>query len=101
MNIRHTTHHVLNAKLLSEALVAAFQKLSVRVQVRNPVMFTVYLGSLFTTVLGCRALWLSDESAGFVFASIGLPTTTLIARRRHGIDAPMCVFPPRSDSPVS
>ncbi len=86
MNVRHTTHQVFQAKLLAEALVAAIQKLSVRVQVRNPVMFTVYLGSLFTTVLGLRALWVSDDSAGFVFAvSAWLWLTVLFANVAEAI----------------
>ncbi len=85
MNTRLTTPPVFSAKLLVEALVAAVQKLNPRVQVRNPVMFTVYLGSLFTTVLGCHALWTSDKSAGFVFAvSIWLWLTVLFAKSDSG-----------------
>ena len=50
-------------------VVAAFRKLSPAAQVRNPVMFVVYLGSMVTTVLGIQALQGGgDAPAGFVFA---------------------------------
>jgi K+-transporting ATPase ATPase B chain len=51
------------------ALVAAFTKLDPRRQVRNPVMFTVFVGSLLTTGLGVHALCASGaESPGFIFS---------------------------------
>jgi K+-transporting ATPase ATPase B chain len=51
----------LNAPVFSAALVRtaaadAVRKLHPRRMVRNPVMFVVAVGSLFTTVLGCHAL---------------------------------------------
>ncbi|RAS20206.1 K+-transporting ATPase ATPase B chain [Microvirgula sp. AG722] len=47
----------------------AFCKLSPRVQLRNPVMFVVYLGSIVTTLLGIQALGGDGEApAGFIFA---------------------------------
>ncbi len=47
----------------------AFSKLSPRVQLRNPVMFVVYLGSIVTTLLGIQALGGDGEApAGFIFA---------------------------------
>jgi len=52
-------------------VVDAFRKLHPRVQVRNPVMFVVYVGSLLTTVIGFVAAFNADAglgSPGFVFA---------------------------------
>ena len=47
----------------------AFRKLAPRVQLKNPVMFVVYLGSIVTTVLWLQALaGTGDAPAGFIFA---------------------------------
>ena len=47
----------------------AFKKLSLRVQLKNPVMFVVYLGSIVTTLLWIQALRGDGEApAGFIFA---------------------------------
>jgi potassium-transporting ATPase ATP-binding subunit len=47
----------------------AFKKLSPHVQVKNPVMFVVYLGSLITTLLWIQALLGQGEApAPFIFA---------------------------------
>ena len=43
--------------MLRQALVGALQKLSPLAQIRNPVMFTVWVGSLLTTGLFIKALW--------------------------------------------
>ena len=40
--------------LLKPALADSFRKLAPRVQWRNPVMFVVYVGSIFTTLLSLR-----------------------------------------------
>jgi len=62
-----TTLTLLDPKLLRPAVVDAFRKLNPRTQWRNPVMFVVYVGSLFTTLLAAQqadrftmaiALWL-------------------------------------------
>src|SRR5205823_14082456 len=42
--------------IVRRAIVDAFKKLDPRRQVRNPVMFTVLVGSVLTTVLGFQAL---------------------------------------------
>lgn len=60
---------LLDPKLVKPALVASFAKLHPRVQVRNPVMFVVYIGSVLTTLLWILALRGNAEApAGFVFA---------------------------------
>src|SRR5260221_539218 len=40
-----------DSKILTEALAASFTKLDPRVQVRNPVMFVVFVGSILTPVI--------------------------------------------------
>ncbi|MCO4893180.1 potassium-transporting ATPase subunit KdpB [Cupriavidus sp. WGtm5] len=69
--------------LLRPALVAAFRKLSPRDQLRNPVMFVVYVGSILTTILFLQALFApaaGSESAGFILAvAIWLWFTVLFA----------------------
>lgn len=63
------------------AVGQAFVKLDPRRQLRNPVMFTVLIGSILTTVLGISALLgNSSESASFVLGiSLWLWFTVLFA----------------------
>ena len=42
--------------LVAPALFDALRKLDPRIQLRNPVMFVVYIGSIFTTALWLQAL---------------------------------------------
>src|SRR5574337_507423 len=52
-----------------QAVLDAFRKLTPRRQVRNPVMFVVYIGSILTTVLFVQALLGSGEApTGFILA---------------------------------
>jgi K+-transporting ATPase ATPase B chain len=53
--------------IVRRAMVDAFKKLDPRRQVRNPVMFTVLVGSILTTVLGFQALFVGGhESPAFI-----------------------------------
>jgi potassium-transporting ATPase ATP-binding subunit len=66
-----TTHHAsaLDRKLLLPAIADAFRKLSPRLQVRNPVMFVVFVCSVMTTLLWFHALKENGEShAGFTLS---------------------------------
>ena len=67
--------------IIREATVDSFRKLAPRVQVRNPVMFVVSVGSILTTLLWLQALVGKGEApAGFIFAvSIWLWFTVLFA----------------------
>lgn len=58
-----------NAGLLKDALIQAVLKLNPAVQIRNPVMFVVFCGSVGTTTIGLLALlnWL-PENPLFVLA---------------------------------
>ncbi|VWC07961.1 potassium-transporting ATPase subunit B [Burkholderia latens] len=55
--------------LVRPAIVDAFKKLAPRTQLRNPVMFCVYVGSILTTILWIAALaGQADAPAGFIVA---------------------------------
>ncbi|EKS68173.1 potassium-transporting ATPase subunit B [Burkholderia sp. SJ98] len=55
--------------LVKPAIVDSFRKLAPRTQLRNPVMFCVYVGSILTTVLWLAALAGQAEApAGFILA---------------------------------
>lgn len=57
---------------IKEAIKDAFMKLSPKVQIKNPVMFIVYIGSIMTTVLFVLSLFgVGDQSSGFI-ASIAI-----------------------------
>ena len=63
----HKSSSLFNSTIMKEAIVASFMKLSLRQQLRNPVMFTVYVGSILTTVLFFYTLFVPGvESAKFV-----------------------------------
>jgi K+-transporting ATPase ATPase B chain len=56
--------------LVGPALFDAFKKLGVRTQLRSPVMFVVYVGSIITTLLYAQALLGKGEApAGFILAA--------------------------------
>jgi K+-transporting ATPase ATPase B chain len=60
---------LIDPAITRRAAVDALRKLDLRRQLRNPVMFTVFVGSIFTTFLGFHALMASSqESPVFVFA---------------------------------
>jgi K+-transporting ATPase ATPase B chain len=67
--------------IVGQAVIDSFRKLSPRRQVRNPVMFVVYVGSILTTLLWGQALVGHGEaSPGFIFAvSVWLWFTVLFA----------------------
>ncbi len=60
---------LFDSKLVGPAIVDSFRKLAPQIQVRNPVMFVVYIGSILTTILFFQALRGHGEApAGFIFA---------------------------------
>jgi K+-transporting ATPase ATPase B chain len=67
----------------------AFRKLDPRVQVRNPVMFVVYVGSILTTAIGIAAVTGFGDDAGhpgFVLAiAAWLWLTVLFANFAEGV----------------
>jgi K+-transporting ATPase ATPase B chain len=72
---------LFDRELLVPALVDSFRKLSPRVQLRNPVMFVVYVGSILTSILFLQAVRGSGEAPpAFILAvTIWLWFTVLFA----------------------
>jgi K+-transporting ATPase ATPase B chain len=72
---------LFDSALIGPAILDAFKKLSPRIQLRSPVMFVVYIGSIITSLLYLQALFGQGEaSPGFILAtSIWLWFTVLFA----------------------
>jgi K+-transporting ATPase ATPase B chain len=72
---------LFDAELLVPAIVDSFKKLSPATQLRSPVMFVVYVGSIITTLLYLQALFGQGEApAGFILAiTVWLWFTVLFA----------------------
>lgn len=67
--------HTFNRRILIRAVIDSFQKLDPRVQIRNPVMFIVYLGALFLTV----SLFINQSIAFTIHITSWLWFTVLFA----------------------
>lgn len=81
-----------SAKLFEKTILLAackdsFLKLSPKTQLRNPVMFTVYVGCFFTTILWLRSMSaVTDESSSFVLSvAVWLWFTVLFANFAEAI----------------
>jgi K+-transporting ATPase ATPase B chain len=72
---------LFDVAIVRQAIVDSFRKLTPRRQVRNPVMFVVYVGSILTTLLWVQALVGKGEAPGwFIFwVSVWLWFTVLFA----------------------
>jgi potassium-transporting ATPase ATP-binding subunit len=72
---------LFDPSIVKQAIVDAFRKLTPRRQVRNPVMFVVYVGSVLTTLLWVQAVVGTGEApAWFIFwVSVWLWFTVLFA----------------------
>jgi potassium-transporting ATPase ATP-binding subunit len=69
MNQHSATRSMFDPALVRPAIVDSFRKLKPRTQLRNPVMFCVYVGSILTTILWVAALMGQAEApAGFILA---------------------------------
>ncbi|KQV91462.1 potassium-transporting ATPase subunit B [Massilia sp. Root351] len=61
---------MFDSELLLPAIADSLRKLSPRTQLRSPVMFVVYVGSIITTLLYLQALFGQGETApGFILAT--------------------------------
>jgi hypothetical protein len=108
-------HRLFDAKIVRRAVVDSFVKLDPREQVRNPVMCTVYVGSILTTGLFVQSLLCTGEAPPwFILAiSVWLWFTVLFAnfaeamaeargkaqadalrRARHQVPAKKFIYPP-------
>ena len=66
---RTAVRSMFDSSLVKPAVIDAFKKLGPRTQLRNPVMFCVYVGSILTTILWIAALSGQAEApAGFILA---------------------------------
>src|SRR5262245_16285359 len=72
---------LFDTSILIQAIADSFRKLTPRRQVRNPVMFVVYVGAILTTLLWLQALVGKGEApAWFIFwVSVWLCFTVLFA----------------------
>ncbi len=77
----HKTQSLYDASLIRGALWNSMKRLSPRYQIRNPVMFVVWLGSVLTSGLFAQAMAAKGEApAGFILAvSVWLWFTVLFA----------------------
>lgn len=73
--------NLFDPKLVGPAIKGAFAKLDPRVQLRSPVMFVVYAGSILTTLLFVQALLgAGDAPPGYILAiAVWLWFTVLFA----------------------
>ncbi|HKC06096.1 MAG TPA: potassium-transporting ATPase subunit KdpB [Methylomirabilota bacterium] len=74
-------HSLFDTGIVKQAIVDSFRKLTFWRQVRNPVMFVVYVGSILTSLLWVQALFGKGEApAWFIFwVSVWLWFTVLFA----------------------
>ena len=69
MELKAKARPLFDPPIVRRAALDALRKLNPRVQVRNPVMFIVEVGSVLTTLLFIQALLGQGEApAGFIFA---------------------------------
>src|SRR5499427_191421 len=62
------TRSLFDLPILRQAVIDSFRKLTPQHQVRNPVMFVVYVGSILTTLLWAQAVVGHGEAPGwFIF----------------------------------
>jgi K+-transporting ATPase ATPase B chain len=79
--------NLLSSQIFLDSVKASFLKLNPRIQVRNPVMFAVYLGSFLTTILWIHSFFVeTKESSWFIFGvSVWLWFTVLFANFAEAI----------------
>ncbi|HZZ94726.1 MAG TPA: potassium-transporting ATPase subunit KdpB [Usitatibacter sp.] len=84
---RSALRTLVTPSIFRQALVGAFVKLLPQHQWRNPVMFVVYIGSIFTTILWAQALGGHGEAPpGFILAvAVWLWLTVLFANFAEAI----------------
>ncbi len=86
MTMKAAKRPLFDPAIVRAAALDSFRKLHPRVQVKNPVMFTVFVGSMLTTLLFLQALFgqlsggRGEAPAGFILAiSLWLWFTVLFA----------------------
>lgn len=72
MSNRIQSHSLWNARIFKSACINTFIKLAPHHQIRNPIMFTVYIASIFTSYLFLRSLHDTGEASAIFILSITL-----------------------------
>ncbi|ARB93700.1 potassium-transporting ATPase subunit KdpB [Legionella longbeachae] len=65
-------HSIWDFNIIKVALVDAFLKLKPSTQIKNPVMFTVYVGSIITTILFLQSLLGKGEAPSLFILAVTL-----------------------------
>jgi K+-transporting ATPase ATPase B chain len=80
-NLSKPERSTINARILKRAGLDSLRKLDPRLQIKNPVMFVVFVGAVLTTVLAVQAIFGTGEApTGFIVAvSLWLWFTLLFA----------------------
>jgi K+-transporting ATPase ATPase B chain len=69
MNMRTKSFALFDRAIATQALWDSFKKLTPQSQIKNPVMFVVWVGSILTTILFFQALGGEGEApTGFILA---------------------------------
>ncbi len=72
MSTNSKARPLFDSAIVQRAVADSFRKLDPRRQLRNPVMFIVFVGSLLTTGLGIYGMFnQGEESLGFIFSVSG------------------------------
>ena len=69
MSAKIQTNPIWDGQIVLTAIRDAFLKLSPRDQIRNPVMFTVYIGSILATVFMYKSVFWHWRSATGIYGS--------------------------------
>lgn len=72
MSDKKMTLPLFDAQLVKPAISASFAKLTVREQLKNPVMFVVYLGSVLTSVIWVMTLTGHSNAPAWLTGSIAV-----------------------------
>lgn len=120
MTSQAKSHSLFDRAIVGRAVVDSFVKLDPRRQVRNPVMFTVYVGSILTTGLFILALRFGGEEPPWFICAIsawlwftvlfanfaeamaegrGKAQADALRRSRHDVPARKFVVPPMAPLP--
>jgi K+-transporting ATPase ATPase B chain len=72
MTTQEKRKQLLDPQIVRQALLESFRKLDPRLQIRNPVMFVVAVGSVLTTILLCQALFGTGEAPIWFILAVSL-----------------------------
>lgn len=87
LNNERSKGQTIDKKIVLDATLQSLVKLNPKTQIKNPVMFVVYLGAMFTTILFFLSLGgIKDGGSWYIFAiSMILWFTTLFGNFAEAI----------------